>query len=174
MATVPAIATISVGQKVTAAYLNSLRDAIAYLTGTPLCVVTSSVTQSIATATLVPATFDTEAVDSDAMHSTTTNISRLVCVTAGWFDAEGTAGLAANATGSRFIEFMLNGTTEIARVEIGANASAGRGTSLVTATKVFLNVGDYLELVVFQNSGGALSTAIGPTAARFALEWVHT
>lgn len=175
MAAIPSPPTITVGQKVTAAYLNaSIRDAVNFLTAQPLCVVTSSVVQNLTTSTQTPLTFDTEATDSDAMHSTVSATSRLTAITPGWYLLTGTVTFAANATGDRFVSFLINGATELARVDQMTVTTASRGPSLTTSTVLFLNAGDYVELTAWQNSGATLATALGGGGSRLSALWVHS
>lgn len=170
MATIPSVPTVVAGQKLTAAAVNNIGAGIAFLVAPPLCVITASVAQSITTSTITPVTFDTESTDIDNMHSNTTNPTRVTGVTAGWYSVTAAGTFAANATGSRFGSLTLNGSAEIARVEVAANAASGRGSSVVTTAMLFLNVGDYFEYTVWQSSGAALAIS----GQRLSALWIHT
>lgn len=125
-----------------------------------------SANQSILNNTLTALAFDSERVDTDTIHDTATNNSRLTCKTAGVYSISGTAEYANNVTGNRELAVRLNGTTYIAAIKYPA---ATLLTSLVVIeTKYALVVNDYVELIAFQDSGGALNvTASANYSAEF-------
>ena len=118
-------------------------------------------------------TFNSERFDTDGMHSTSTNTSRLTIVTQGLYAFWGTAGFAASATGYRQLGIRVDGSTFIAVNGVPNNGS-GAGVLLSVAGAYYLNAGQYVELCAWQNSGGTLSIASGAaytpefTAARMA------
>ncbi len=102
-------------------------------------------------------TFDTEDEDNDSMHSTTVNTSRITINTAGLYLITGGMVIGTSGTGIRALGLRKNSS--------GTNAPNIKGrdqASIVGATDhgmnlaapVKLSVADYVELVVFQNSGG--------------------
>jgi len=101
-------------------------------------------------------TFNSERWDTDGLHSTVTNTSRLTCTRAGKYIITGCIEFAANATGSRGAFIMLNGTTEINRAN-AVVSSASYPTRLIPTCIYNLAVGNYVELYVAQLSGGALN-----------------
>lgn len=172
MATVPNPITWTVGQKLTAALLNSqVRDPALFMLNAPLCVLTNSAAQTINPGVETPLTFDTEAVDSDGMHSLSTNTDRLTAVTPGWYQVAGSAGFSTQSAGSRFCAFTVNGGLDIARVETAADASTGRGTSVVSSTILYLGVGDYMQFQVWQNLAG-ITLTVG--MQRLSAQWAHS
>lgn len=174
MATIPSPPTFTVQQKLTAALMNTnVRDAINFLTAPPLCVLTHSATQTLTTATVTPIVFDTEATDTDGMHSTASNTSRITAVTAGYYLVAGHIPFAANATGGRHGWLSLNGTTTRIAWASATSVTAATITSLAMSGAVFLNVGDYVELMGYQTSGGNLATDITTGSARLTALWVH-
>lgn len=127
---------------------------------------------SVANNTLVELTFNAERWDTDAIHSTVTNTGRLTCVTAGFYYINGGVLFAANATGQRSVQIRLNGTTNIGG-DPRVGAAAAGGTRLAANTVYRLSVGDYVELVVFQNSGGALNvTYEGNSSPEFGMTYL--
>ncbi len=174
MATIPSPPTFAVLQKLTAALMNTnVRDSVNFLIAPPLCVVTHSTTQTLTTSTNTPIVFDTEATDTDGMHSTVSNTSRLTAVTAGYYILTGHIPFASNATGSRHAWISINGAaTRIAWT--GVPAISGLVTSVGASGSVFLNVGDYAELMGYQSSGAGLATDTTTGSARFTALWVHT
>ena len=121
----------------------------------PSARVYNSANISIPNDTVTVLTFNSELLDTDNIHDTATNPSRLTCKTAGLYAIYGNAQFAAHATGARTVLIRLNGTsTSIAAATAG---SAGRNQSLPVSTQYPLEVGDYIELAVWQNSGGSLA-----------------
>jgi len=83
------------------------------------------------------------------------NPTRLTCVVAGFYLVVTHVMFVANATGDRIIGLYKNGMI-FANTSTRAGASLGVSAQLVEL--VSLNVGDYIESQVFQNSGGNLNT----------------
>lgn len=127
-----------------------------------------SVSQSIPNATVTVLAFNSERFDTDGIHDTVTNNSRLTCKTAGKYLIIGNIHFAANATGARAIHIRLNGATFIAN-DGRASASATDVNVLTISTLYQLNAGDYVELTVWQNSGGALNVL---SSANFSPEFM--
>ncbi len=116
----------------------------------------ANVTISHATDTALP--FNSERRDTDNIHDTGLNTSRLTCKTAGVYTITGSIAFVANATSYRQISIDLNGGTRIA----GTN---WLGNNLVLNIKEIttdyeLAVDDYVELIVRQNSGGNLNVNV--------------
>jgi hypothetical protein len=118
------------------------------------CRVYNSVNLTIANSTDTALTFDSELFDTNNLHSTTTNTSRLTAQTAGIYVVFATVEWQGSATGVRSIYFRLNGTTKVAWLEEPTNSDVPRQT---LSTVLALNVNDYLEVVVGQNSSASLS-----------------
>jgi hypothetical protein len=123
----------------------------------PAARVTHNTTQSIATATSTALNFNTERFDTDTIHDTVTNNTRLTCKTAGTYMIVGQAAFAANATGIRQALILLNGATAIA-LDLRVNVGAGFPTRITISTIYQLAVNDYVELTLYQDSGGNLNT----------------
>lgn len=162
MATIPTIPTEAPGNFWTSALWNAnVLGSLNYLFSPVRFKGYSSVTQAIPTGTsAVPLTLDSEIVDSDGGHSTTTNTSRYVCQTAGLYFVSGAVCFATNGTGSRAVNVMVNGVTAGGSL-IQAAPQSVNGSSVFSATTVQLTVSDYVEIGCWQNSGGTLATAIG-------------
>jgi hypothetical protein len=114
-----------------------------------------SVDQSIPNATVTVLAFDSERYDTDDIHDTVTNNSRLTCKTAGKYLIIGQVRFYANSTGWRWVDIYLNGTTYIAAFRLDANSASDH--EMVIASIYDLAVNDYVELRVVQTSGGSLS-----------------
>jgi hypothetical protein len=116
--------------------------------------VTHNANQSIANTTSVALAFNTEIYDTDTIHDNSTNNSRLTCKTAGLYHIQFNGAFAASAAGIRFASIVLNGTTTIANISAIALGAGGR-IILYIATDYVLAVNDYVEVVVYQDSGTA-------------------
>jgi hypothetical protein len=159
--------TTAAGQVLTSAIWNaSVRDNIIYLQdrldNPPRVRAYHSATQSIANATDTAVALNSEFDDTAAMHSTVSNTSRLTIPTGqgGWYFFAGYVEFAANATGQRALTLRYAGTDLVVSTTVGA-ASAGV-TRLTIATFYPAAAATYYELVVNQNSGGALNLSAAP------------
>ena len=125
------------------------------------CRITNSVGVSIANATVTALTFNTETYDTDAFHSTSTNTDRITIPTgkAGYYLINYQINYGASATGFRNCGIRINGGTGIDAVAYIKGFSDDEN-SLPQTTVYYLNVGDYVTLHTYQNSGGSL-TAVG-------------
>jgi hypothetical protein len=145
----------------TAAQLNTyLSNAVSFFLAPPLALLRQTVAQSVPTGAFTALTMDTEDLDRDGGHSTTTNTSRYTAQTAGYYLCSGLVGWSSSATGRRATRWQVNGSATNASDAIFAAVIAS-AINVVPPTKpIFLNVGDYLEMAAFQDSGGALLTAV--------------
>src|SRR6185312_17261357 len=115
MGTVPILRTWVAGELVTAAYMNTnVRDAGNFLLATPTFQGRQSISQSMPNLTNTAVLFDTEIIDSDNVHSTTTNTSRYTPLTPGYYQFGGGVGWTLNTTGVRCAWFTFNGSTVVA------------------------------------------------------------
>jgi hypothetical protein len=112
-----------------------------------------SANQSIANATLTVVAFDSEDYDTDNIHDTSTNNSRLTCKTAGKYLIFASGEYASNATGLRYIQIRLNGTT--LKMVFVAAAVNGGDTRIGTGCVLNMAVNDYVEFIAYQDSGAA-------------------
>lgn len=112
---------------------------------------------SIADVTYTALTLDSERWDNDTIHSTSSNTSRLTATTAGLYEIGGSATFAAGGGNIRLIGIRLNGTIFIDLIESPPLAGGGNVTALSIGALYSLAANDYVELVVYQDSGGALN-----------------
>ena len=120
------------------------------------CSVYLSVSQSIANSTNQAITFDSEEYDTNGFHSTVTNTSRLTIPASygGYYRISCLVGFASNATGVRNAKIYKNGTSIFnfsQPITATGNPQSAGGTATVN-----LAVGDYIELIAVQTSGGNL------------------
>ena len=111
---------------------------------------------SIANTTTTVIALNAEAYDTDTMHDPSTNNSRVKATTAGTYQILGSIGWASNATGRRLIYLRYNGSGSGETVEVDSNQN-GAHYMQVSAQHVF-TADQYVELLVYQSSGGALNT----------------
>lgn len=161
MATVPITRTWVAGEVVTAAHFNTnIRDVLNYLLAPPILEITQTVAQAIANNTATALTFTTEVIDSSGMHSTVSNTSRATAVYPGYYKFWGGYSIASNATNARLGWGKVNATdVNASSFEIPPVNGFNSGYAFRTKT-VFLNVTDYWEFFVLQNSGGSLNTIV--------------
>ena len=159
------------GAVLTEANLDVLSDDISFLAGPPRCRVYNSANISIATSGVAQAlTFNSERFDTDTMHSTAVNTSRITFTTGGTYLIGGCVAFATNATGSREIYVRLNGATVVGDTQVPANSAVATNLSVTTLYSV--SAGDYAELYATQYSGGALDVvAVGNFTPEFWAIW---
>ncbi len=125
--------------------------------------VSDSAGTSVPNNTLTAVTFDTEAFDRGACHSTASNTNRITVPTGGagiWL-ITGVVGYPNGAGTLRVAELRANGAALVAYVQVPPVGGAG---TMVPVTAVYsLADADYVELLAQQDSGGALTTATGTT-----------
>lgn len=142
--------------------ISTLQALIDFVRNKPAAELRQTVAQSISDSTWTSLTFTTEDLDTDPAgtggHSTSVNTSRYTAVYAGWYLLGGGYSSAVNATGQRGTRWAVNGlVVSASRAFIAATAAVGFELP-ARMKRVFLNVGDYVELQVWQNSGAPLNT----------------
>lgn len=105
--------------------------------------------------TLYAIPLNAEEFDSHSQHDNSTNPERFTCVKAGTYLVTGMATFTANATGNRDALLRVNGTNYVGQNRYAAMASGS--TSVPVFAMVELAVGDYVELIGRQYSGGSLN-----------------
>jgi hypothetical protein len=123
--------------------------------------------------------WNAEEWDTDTMHSTSTNTSRLVATTAGRYEFSCRIVLAANSTGFRRLRIWKNGDAgTLVDAEIDNAPNAGSFARLFCSSWINLAAGDYIEAEVYQNSGGDLAVkgaALGTSERSwFGMQWQGT
>ena len=127
------------------------------------CKVTAAGNQSIANATAVYINFTTTAFETDAtFHDTVTNNTRITIPTGktGYYEIYGVA-VFADAANGRQMWFLKNGAIpQLAKMIFPAPTGYDIGPYL--STVAYLTAGDYIEMGVYQVSGGAINV-VGTT-----------
>jgi len=99
-------------------------------------------------------TFDSERYDTNNIHSTTENPSRLTCNTPGKYLISAHLHWSSNPTGIRYMRIMLNGSIILAAH--GISPCITDVTVMEVTTIYELEQGDYVEVQVIQRSGTTL------------------
>jgi len=96
--------------------------------------------------------------DTFGGHSPSVNPTRFTIVDDGWYLLFGFAKFAANATGTRELYFLLTRSAVTSYLQSADSRPAQASQSIIisVAAPYQLQAGDYLELAVWQNSGGGL------------------
>jgi len=155
--------TWATGDDITASLFNThIRDNSQFLHQPPCCRVYNSAAFShTSSGNFLAVTYNSERKDTDTMHSTSSNTSRLTATTVGFYAAGGTCEFAANSTGIRSVAVRVNGTTYVGGVN-RTTAAAGNVEQLECTTAYQLAATDYFEVMAYQSSGGTLSVASDP------------
>lgn len=156
----------SSGAVATAAWGDAVNSAINLLANPPRVSVYRSADYGIADSdgTEVLA-WNAETYDTDTMHSLASNTGRLTATTAGRYLIVATIIWEADATGLRRCQLRLNGSSgDILDSDSDYAPGASNFSRVKLARVVELEVGDYVEVYCYQDSGGALSV-IGSAAA---------
>lgn len=158
MATKPSPTQTTTGQKITAALLNGAYDVWNFLDRVkPLCHAFETAGQSIPSGGLNTVTLGGEYWDTDNMHSTTVNPSRITIQTAGVYRVWGATAWASNVTGTRGGIIKMNGTVNVEPTYTQVAATNFNTVCRLQESFVSCVVGDYFELQAYQNSGAALA-----------------
>lgn len=169
---VPAPPTRAAGTKLTAViYGSDVRDGVTFLANPPIFKGHQSGAQSIANSTVTALTLDVEDWDTYDGHSTSVNNSRYTAVVAGTYHVTGSYAAAANATGIRLVRLAKNGTYIAPSQMAVPTAGLAIDTNIQVSADVVLAVGDYVEVTVYQTSGGALNTTAADSG--MFVRWVH-
>jgi hypothetical protein len=132
-----------------------------------------SANQGLGNATDTILAFDTELVDTDTMHDTAANNSRITIKTAGLYVVTASATYDVSAVGHRTLTLLKGGATVIAETEVAPNPTAARGTGIMISTIYKFAVNDYVEVRGRQASGAGLNVlALGEYSPIFQAVWV--
>lgn len=140
------------GDILTAAWCDTVHENFEFIDNPPTCSVYASTgtSLSINNAHLLEA--DSENFDTDAMHSTSTNKSRITAQTPGRYIAIASVVFAASASGNRQVEFWVNGATTGGGVLVDAVGTSSNSTALSLSRMFALAAGDYVEVRATQRA----------------------
>lgn len=151
------LTSVATGDVLTATNFNNLQTTVNSHTIPPMCKATKNATQSIPNTTATVITFATEDYDTDGMHDTSLNTSRITINTAGVYIVEGFI-LSAASSGSVYGYIYKNGAALPSNTGIKGlvRDSATAAIDQVTVP-LSLAVGDYVELAFYHASGSAIN-----------------
>lgn len=148
-----------------ASWGDALRGNDEFLIEPPQCSASHNTTQSVSSGigsfTVLAA--NTEAYDTDTMHSTVTNNSRITATTAGKYRFLAHVIWDTNTSGDRVVRFLKNGATVISGIRQGAANTLGQNLNRT----IELAATDYVEVQVSQDSGGSRNVTLDEFAAVF-------
>lgn len=121
----------------------------------PSAFVYSTVNQSIPNSTATILTFDTEVFDNDNMYDPASN-TRLTVRTAGKYLIIAHVVFDINSSYTRHVALRKNGNTYLSYVK--ANACSVGTTRIQCLAIANLNVNEYVDVVVYQDSGVSLNS----------------
>jgi hypothetical protein len=117
--------------------------------------------------------FNTERYDTASMHDNATNNSRLTAPVTGIYAVTAEVDWTPDATGTRELTLMKNGSTFIADDDRDGISVVFGGQSQSVTAQVRLVAGDFVEVGVLQTSGGSLNVmSAGETSPEFSLTWL--
>jgi|1048.fasta_scaffold02908_9 hypothetical protein len=136
-----------------------------------LCILNKSADQSLSNATNTSITFDTEVLDTNGFHSTSTNTDRITIPSGldGYYQIYAKADFNVNGTGRRTVFINKNGTFQT-EVEITPNSSTY--PSAIAVYIMSLAVGDYVTMSAQQTSGGSLNVLGGSSRSLLIAQWI--
>lgn len=137
------------------AAVNEINSSLSEITKYPACRVYNNTNISLASGSYASLPFNSEDFDTDNIHDVTTNNTRLTCNTAGVYLITVNVSFFMNATGSRSLKILLNGSTIIGMVTDNTSTILTMRLNINTIYK--LSVGDYIEIQAYQDSGSALN-----------------
>jgi hypothetical protein len=123
-----------------------------FLANPPACRVYHNTTQSLTDITETTVAFNSERFDTDTMHDTVTNNSRITIKTAGIYEITANLEIAQSADYvAAYAYIRLNGATLIG-IDGGPIASTSQGIRLNPKTLWKCAVNDYLEVRAYQDN----------------------
>jgi len=156
-----------------ASWGDAVRDDLEWFAnGKPRARVTHSSNQSISNGVNTAIQFNSERYDVGGCHSTSSNTTRLTVPTGGGglYHIGGSIH-CATGSGSRILSIRVNGSTSIAGISTPGDTTVGNYLSL--STDYELADGDYVELVLYQDSGGNLTVSkVDRNTPEFWFRWV--
>ena len=116
------------------------------------CSLSNTTTQTVTSPNYTAITWDTENFDTDGFHSTVSNTSRITIPTGkgGYYQVNASVRWDDNTSGSRLITIYKNGTI----FHLTASPGFSIDPTMNIQTIMYLVATDYVEVYVYQNSGG--------------------
>ena len=149
-------ATQTAGAVAAASWANSIKAATDFLANPPACRVYHTANQSIPNSTESTVAFNSERYDTDSMHSTVTNNSRITITTAGLYAVSVSLQFGVDTDYTvAYAVLRVNGSTQIAYGGVGTWSAALVGPLVSVGTISKFAAGDYVEVRVLQANASA-------------------
>lgn len=170
---VPPLTNWNVGEEPTSAMFNArIRDAINFLKAPPMGVFRRSTTQPTSSGIWTPVQWNVEDLDTDGGHSNVTNPSRYTAQTEGYYLCASTVEFQGNSTGFRDARFRKNADNTRFWGWNTIEPDVGHGADVAIFAYIPLQVGDYVEVMAKQTSGGTLNIGNDGLDSRLEVRWV--
>lgn len=145
---------IAVGSKIVINKIGNQFVAIAVIGNSSLekCILIKTTAQSISNSTVTVVTFSSSDVDYDQLEMFDDSNDRIIIPSNGNYLVSASGRWDSDATGDRAIYIAVNGEY-VTSVRVDSGTSIGHGTS----ANLYLEQDDYVDLRVYQSSGGALN-----------------
>jgi hypothetical protein len=129
--------------------------------------------QSISNNTDTAISFNAELFDTNSFHDNSTNNTRMTVPSGkgGKYLLVANLVFAANATGVRNLQFLVNNTTSIGATRI-ATAGSSENTIVNCSSIIDLVATDYVEVIAFQTSGGSLNINADQAFTTFSITYL--
>jgi hypothetical protein len=126
--------------------------------------------QSFTDSTEAAVSWQTAVIDRQGGWNSGVNPTRYTPTIAGWYVVRGSVNYVGNATGSRRARWNFNGTADVFQ-QYGNLPTFTFQAQAPAVPFLFNGSTDYIELVGYQSSGGALSTTTGSSSSFFWLSY---
>lgn len=107
----------------------------------------------VTSGTLTTLNFNSEWVDDANLHSVSVNPSRLTAPSDGWYSIGASIRFQSDSTGIRMVSLKHSIYSYIAR----ERRTASGNSEVTVSTMYYMSAGQYVEVEVFQDSGGSLN-----------------
>ena len=129
--------------------------------------------QSLSNNTDTAISFNAELFDTNSFHDNSTNNTRMTVPSgkSGKYLLVANLVFAANATGVRNLQFLVNNTTSIGATRI-ITAGSSENTIVNCSAIIDLVATDYVEVIAFQTSGGSLNINADQSFTTFSITYL--
>jgi hypothetical protein len=172
----PELPALLAGARPSAAYYAALHTYMEFLANPPQAMAFRGIGRTVPNAVEDLLVMDDENFDTNGIHSTTTDPSRMTIKTDGRYQVIGRLTFASNSTGYRYLEMRVNADGDGDAGGLLARdvreAVSGNVTVLeVVFSRAFVT-GDRIEAFGWQNSGAGLALDEGLRKCGVEIRWV--
>lgn len=168
---------VTTGTTITSAWGNLVGNATDFLANPPACRVYHNTTQSLTDSTETTLAFNSERWDTNTMHDTVTNNSRITLTTAGIYLVTFNGQLASGADyGLIYVLIRQGGTNNIAGQTIQSNGATA-SPLISVATQYKFAAADYIEVRAYQDNAANAARNVQSSnffTPEFSATWIGT